>query len=462
MQTSQPSDQELLSSARDALHGGRHDQAVSAYRECIERGMPVANELAGLYYTLGNFAQALAVLDQALAPDPSRTDWRFLRGLVLLSLGDALQACSDFDAAVAAMPNMAQAYYQRGVARLRLDRINEALSDFIEATRLQPSAADAWANAGSLYLRSGNASAAVEALRMAQKLAPSRLDVLHSLANAHDALGQLDSALRLYADLEARLPVAPELLTDHALCLLRDGQTEAAYRRYSAALAISPSDQTALAGIYMAANELALTQKVDLLMDYERLIDVTDAGFADKLDVGALRAAVEGHPGLSWEPPGRSTTGGQQSTMLDLRVGSAFHEFGTVATAYVEERIGQLRRTEELAEHPWMLSCPDRWRLQAWATILHHGGHQTPHIHPAGWMSGVFYLNVGLPQGNNEGAIVFGHPQTEVGLQVAPRKWIHNPESGQFLSFPSYFFHHTVPYHGSIPRISLAFDVIPT
>jgi len=37
---------------------------------------------------------------------------------------------------------------------------------------------------------------------------------------------------------------------------------------------------------------------------------------------------------------------------------------------------------------------PARWRLHGWAVVLRSGGYQTPHIHPDGIVSGVYYVRV--------------------------------------------------------------------
>jgi hypothetical protein len=271
----------------------------------------------------------------------------------------------------------------------------------------------------------------------------------------------VSSALQLYARLEPTAASRPEFLTNYGLCLLRGGQPEAAHQRFTRALGLAPADQTALAGLYLAANELDHRHEVDALMDFAGLLHTTTLTPAPLAGDLPLRQAVESHPGLDWEPAGRSTVRGQQSVMLDLAEGSPFHALGEAVSALVSARMTALAADPALAGHPWFRAAPARWRLQMWATVLHEAGHQTPHIHPAGWMSGVFYLDAGQPVAAGAGDILFGHPQAEFALSVPPRSARHRPRSGDVLLFPSYFFHHTVPYSGPTTRISLAFDVMP-
>lgn len=461
MTTEHPSLADLVALARSAAQRGHAHEAIRLYGQCLARGAPVASELAGMHYQVGDLAAARKVLDAALAREPGYLDGYFQRGLVLLAMAELAQACADFDHFIAASSGFAPAHFHRALAHLGLHRLGDALDDFRHATRLQPGMADAWANMGVLLLRNGDAAGAVQALRTADRLTPGQAAILRPLASACDGAGDIPSALRLYTQLEHGASSDPEFLANHALCLLRDSQPAVAYQRFKRALDLAPGDQTALAGLYIAANELGYRQEVDALMDFQHLLGAMQLTALPAPELAALRQAVESHPGLSWEPAGRSTVRGQQSIMLDLAEGSPFHAFGSVVSDMVASRMEALADMPSLAAHPWLRSRPPRWRLQAWATLLHEGGHQTPHIHPAGWMSGVFYLDAGHPATADGGDIVFGHPQPEFIQSAPPRSLQHRPRSGEMLFFPSYFFHHTVPYAGPTTRISLAFDVIP-
>jgi len=451
---------ELVASARAALQLGRVVDAVRLYRLCLNQGAPVVSELAGVYFQRGDFAAARGVLDAAIARVPEHDDWFFQRGLVLMSMDESGLAEVDFNRFLDACPDFAPARFQRALARVRLHRLGDALEDFRQATRLQPDMVDAWVNMGILLLRTGDAQDAVDALRAAEQRAPGRPEILRALASAYDGAGDVQSALQLYARLEPTSASAPDFLTNHALCLLRGGQPEAAHQRFTRALGLAARDQTALAGLYIAANELGRDHEVDALMDFERLLHTATSVLLSH-DRQALRDAVITHPELNWEPAGRSTVHGQQSVMLDLAAGSPFHVIGEAMSRQVRRHMATLAAQPALTHHPWARSVPSRWRLQMWATVLQDGGHQTPHIHPSGWMSGVFYLEAGQPREKGAGDIVFGHPQPEFTLIAAPRSARHRPRDGDVLLFPSYFFHHTVPYSGPATRISLAFDVIP-
>lgn len=409
----------------------------------------------------GRAEQAIALLDEALIRSPDDAELHFLRGLARSTTGRKREAVADFDIALQQHPDTPPALFNRAMALYALDRVDEALIDFVRVSELEANSVEAFANAGIIHLRREHYAEAVRYLRHAHALAPKRPQLMRSLANALRGDGQLEESLDLHRQVETLAPDDAAALTDHALALLTSGRIEAAQSRYLKALSIAPADQTALAGLYMTANELGQTERVDMLMDYQRLLDCTCRDSQDGFDPEALRSAVRDHPDLVWEPAGRATRLGWQSPMLDLSSDSPFRDFGRMVTKCVRHRLDAIGMDPGLRAHPWVQVRPAQWRLQTWVTILHEGGQQSPHIHPAGWLSGVFYLDAGDALGQDSGALVFGHMQPGLSASALPREHEHQPVDGQIVTFPSYFFHHTQPYRGTRPRISLAFDVIP-
>ena len=102
---------------------------------------------------------------------------------------------------------------------------------------------------------------------------------------------------------------------------------------------------------------------------------------------------------------------------------------------------------------------PDTLTYDMWAVRLNSGGHQAAHIHPSGWISGVYYTS--LPKLNktiNEGALEFGvnYPKTKF-----KSLYTIQPEEGTLVLFPSYYLHQTVPFESEQQRICISFDVYP-
>ena len=90
------------------------------------------------------------------------------------------------------------------------------------------------------------------------------------------------------------------------------------------------------------------------------------------------------------------------------------------------------------------------------------GGHRLSHIHPSGWLSGVFYIQ--CPQGADpdEGAIEFSlHGYGYPVLDKNHPRHRHRPKNGDLVLFPSSLFHGTVPIKMEEERLIVAFDLVP-
>lgn len=407
----------------------------------------------------GQVNAASVFLKDLLAHGYDDAELHFLHGMALMQLGGLQQAIAAFDAALVRSPANPAILFNRALAYFSLEDAANALRDFKQVALLHPSASDAHANAGILLLRMAQPGEAVAHLRQALQIMPGDSRIRRSLGNALQALGQSEEALQLLAEAERMAGHEPAVLTDYGMALLSQGKYAAARERFQRALSIQPRDQTALAGLYLAANVGGDTETVDELMRHTQLLAGESA--PQTLDTEALREAILANSSLRWEPAGRSTRNGQQTVMLDLQEGSPFAAFGQYLQSFIARRIAQIGNDSILSHHIWGRQAPSHWRIQAWATVLYEGGHQSPHIHPAGWLSGVFYVDSGNAEDQQDGQLLFGHPP-EMGLDIVPHEHVHQPVSGRLMSFPSYYFHHTRPYRGSRPRISLAFDVIPS
>ena len=115
--------------------------------------------------------------------------------------------------------------------------------------------------------------------------------------------------------------------------------------------------------------------------------------------------------------------------------------------------------------NPAVQWVPKRWKLTSWGVVLFDKGHERPHIHPKGWLSGVFYLSLPAliddPARNHEGWLEFGRPTAELHVQSTLTIRHYQPAYGAMFLFPSFFYHGTIPFRSEQRRICVAFDVEP-
>jgi tetratricopeptide (TPR) repeat protein len=105
-----------------------------------------------------------------------------------------------------------------------------------------------------------------------------------------------------------------------------------------------------------------------------------------------------------------------------------------------------------------------RWRFNgAWSVRLHNDGYHTSHVHPRGWISSAFYVQ--LPDSmraghTGQGILSFGAPGM-LTTPMLPAQLSVRPEAGLLVLFPSYFWHGTLPFRSEQPRLTVAFDAVP-
>jgi uncharacterized protein (TIGR02466 family) len=187
-------------------------------------------------------------------------------------------------------------------------------------------------------------------------------------------------------------------------------------------------------------------------------------GYASIAELNAaLAEALQADPTLTWEPAGKATRLGGQTGMLLDHPREPFLSFEATLRKAIDAHFDAMTVEKK---HPYFGMVPDTYQLDMWGTLLSEGGHQHPHIHIGGWMSGVYYValppTMGTGDAEKDGWIEFGHPPPDFNAEFEPQPLAYEPREGDVFFFPSYVFHRTLPFTGNTQRISLAFDLKPT
>lgn len=100
----------------------------------------------------------------------------------------------------------------------------------------------------------------------------------------------------------------------------------------------------------------------------------------------------------------------------------------------------------------------------SWSVQLKEDGFHVPHIHPMGWISSCFYVD--LPDEINDsndcqGWFQIGQPKLSSKVELPPIKKF-KPTVGHLLLFPSFLWHGTIPFKSEKARTTIAFDVAPS
>lgn len=130
-----------------------------------------------------------------------------------------------------------------------------------------------------------------------------------------------------------------------------------------------------------------------------------------------------------------------------------------------EEAVGAWSPPARNGFDPWLRARPAAARLRAWGLLQREDDYEAQHLHPGGWLSGVYYVRVprSVSEGSDgRGCIEFGPPDglAKVVPDAAPTR-LYVPTEGMLLLAPSHYPHRTIPSGLDEDRISVAFDVVP-
>ena len=150
-----PTDSRLWLNFGAAFQGlGRHEDAITAYREAFDR-------------------------------DPKLVEAAFNLGCALVDLGRDADAAHYFASALASKPNFAAAQYNLANTLRRLGRTQEAAAAYRTAIRLRPKHSDSHNGLGVVLRELGDIAGAENAFRQALELDPRSSAAFANLANVH-------------------------------------------------------------------------------------------------------------------------------------------------------------------------------------------------------------------------------------------------------------------------------------
>jgi tetratricopeptide (TPR) repeat protein len=431
----------LAGCGQAAFHLGRIDDALRLLRRAVAARHDFAdahNNLAVVLQASGDLDEALAACQRALRFDPGLLGGHVNLGNLLRQKGDLGEAAEAYERAIALNPDHADAHYQLGLTLQALQRLDAAATSFERAIRVQPRQAEFHYSLGM---------------------------VLHSMKRLDDALAAYEQAIGLRpALLEGLFEVGKPR---HIHALFERGEHARAIDALDAFLLRRPGQSCALALKAIALDEVGQRERVRTLINFDHLLRrqrlEPPAEFDGMAELNRVLADwIRGHPTLREAPSAFSVHRGLSTGELLEEPKGPIRVFERMIRSAVEE---YQRSLPEDADHPFVANMPRRWRLTMWAIVIEAEGFQVPHIHPSGWLSGVYYVTlpevIHAPDGHRAGWIEFGEPYWDIAHSVQPELKTVQPEEGLLLLFPSYFYHRTLPFAADRQRISISFDVVP-
>lgn len=470
-------------------HQGKNEIAG----DLISQALAISPDYAEAHNTLGMVLQALGRLEEAilshkkaLSLEPNFHEAYLNLGNTYSEMRKYYEAIDSYEKALAILPDYAEAHSNLGNVLVKFDRPKEAIEQFNQALEIYPDHAEVLIGLGNALQDVGQQEEAVAYYSKAIAVNPDYAEAHGSLGTVLQELGRLDeaencyrTALRLNPDILATLLNLGNLKIDAAYeyertagpdvePLVIDGLWGDVLDSADRVLVLSPGHTEALA--LKAAALLGLDRNDEWadLMNFDalvqpRILNVPNGyGDLDEFNAALLQRCAD-DPHKDSDPIRKSMNFGHRirelqkdgpGSPIDLLLDS----IGDIVKLYLDQ-------CASFSHHPFLTQQPNNWGIDAWGTILGQEGYHEAHIHPGGWLSGVYYGKLpkvmATENEKREGWIEFGRTKNHVDRGNDPAFHLVQPAEGKIVLFPSYMYHRTIPFDSDDTRFTVAFDLIP-
>ncbi|MDE2051171.1 MAG: tetratricopeptide repeat protein [Gammaproteobacteria bacterium] len=448
---------------------GRQTEAVSFYGSAAgaapDSPAP-AQALAIALNSAGRYAESAQIAHRALARGfrTATLCLTYARSLMAEGANDraetALRDCLRLD------PRLAEAHSSLAqIIWIRTGDLTQAIAALDQTLRTFGNDDSLWATKAAILQGSGDARAAYDCLapRVERAQAPPALLVRAGLSaldfDPAKALSLAQRAMRSIPDNTS----ARNLL---AAARIGVGDPRGALQDIEASLARAPDDQYLIA-LQSTALRLMGDERYAQLCDCRNLIlPLEIEPPAPWPDLASFLADLAASLNRLHDPDGhallfQSLRHGTETTQdltrsSDAAVRALFQAFAAPIARYLDH-IGK-------GTDPLRRRNSGRWRFNgSWSVRLRNCGFHMTHVHPRGWISSAFYVelpDVMAEARTDEGVLSFGRPGILTIPPLEPEYSVR-PKPGMLVLFPSYFWHGTVPFESRQPRLTVAFDAVP-
>ena len=421
--------------------------------------------LAEVLRLMGKTEQAIAVMTQCFNSGCNDAEAHFLAGSVYYDAGQIDKAVRHYDQALGLRPFYIDAHDALNRTLWEHGQKDKFLSSFTIACERYPQLLELKLRHAHFYIMAGKLERASEILEACERDFAPNARVLSELAEVRRQQDPAFDPLAIYEKAYALDGRHLGLLKSYGRALIQAADYEKAARVMQEARTIDANDQECIA--YLAtANTHVNPVEAARVNDYENFVQIYDMtppqGFAsiDAFNSTLLQALHSLHRS-DVAPIDQTLVHGTQThgnlfTNSRPEIQALKGQISTCVQRYIEHL-----RTLGLGEFCNRISTGLDYS-GAWSVQLSDGGFHLDHVHSAGWISSVYYVEVpdNLDADSHEGWLKFGDAVFDPN-NTGPHRFVE-PKPGRLVLFPSFMVHGTVPITEHKRRTTVAFDVVPT
>lgn len=450
-------------------HLGDLDQAIA----CFEKAVALKADYAEAYHNLGVCLRlrqqprdAIGNYESARRLGLDRSELYQNLGSAYVDAGDINNAIDAYRKAIDRDPGDALSHRDLNKLLWEQEMLDDHLSSYAAALAVQPASALLRRDYAMALNQKGDHQQAERVLMQGLRQESGTAELRSILAYTLEQQNRWSDALQLHLAAVRSPDAVPNHRISYARALLACHRPDEALQHAEQAARETPFDQRAIA--YLALCWRMLGDERDaILNNYEQFVRVFDVPvpvrFKDTGEFNAQLARVLEplHRGRR-HPPEQTLRGGTQ-THGDL-LNRSEPEIMELARGIADRVRDYIARLPFHDTHPLLSRRSMNFHVVAsWSVRLAPGGFHTMHVHPLGWISSAYYVQVPPEVSAGDacgGGIKFGEPDIDIGPAGAARRLIQ-PATGQLVLFPSYMWHGTVPFTTGTARTTVAFDAVP-
>jgi tetratricopeptide (TPR) repeat protein len=442
---------------------GRLEEALEVNHRAIAAGGPLMElELAGTLRDLGRYEEAAAAARRALAAGDHPAAY-IVHGRTEQDLGRLDEAEAAYRKALTFVPLDATAHQHLADLLWARTADPERAGRALDSVLAQRPTGPLIALKARLLTRAGKPGEADALMAEAAARAPNDPLILAAAATAAAHAGQADRALDYAERAHAIVPSVPRIRALLAEACLAAGEAKRAEEVAASLRREQPLNQQYIA-LEASAWRILGDPRYRELYDYEGLVGAyrlpTPEGWASlEAFLADLAATLKGMHAMRGDPLDQSLRNGTQTEQnLALSPDPVLRAFFKAADAPIAEHLRKMGKGSDPAR---ARNGAGHRVKAAWSVRLAPNGFHVDHLHPDGWLSSAFYVELpGAVDRGREGWIKFGQPGAPTRPPLEAEHFI-KPEPGLLVLFPSYMWHGTVPFSGEETRLTMAFDIVP-
>ena len=413
-----------------------------------------AFDLAIQGYQNNNLQDAQNYYQKVLKIEPNHFPALNNLGNVFKKLKDYQKAKDCYEKAIEINPNHISAHFNLGNVFRLLTKDQKAIDCYEKAIEIDPNYIDAHNNLGVIFNKLGEYQKAKDCYEKAIKLDPRNANALFNRGKILFEKGEFELSLIDFDNCNTFESRSHALISLYAL-----ERIDEIYKRIEENSQLDEKNiKVAAFSSFIANKEKKSTTQNFCPNPIDFIHHSNLSSHLQNFNSFTTEVIKELHNvSTVWEPYSKTTIGGFQSkSILFINPQKKIQNLKSIIITEIESYYLKFKNETCSFIKRW----PSKYNLNAWHVILKKQGHQCPHIHTSGWLSGVIYLKVVPSLKKNEGAIEFTLNGEYYHDAESPTV-VYPPKIGDIVIFPSSLHHRTIPFSADTDRISIAFDVTP-